>query len=65
MLQRKWIFIATLSALVAAYGQQLRGGKYNGNMTWDGIYKLAHGAAAHDPFGERAEFLHLLKKRKI
>lgn len=47
---------------VAAYGQQLRGGKYNGKMDWDGIYKLAHGAAAHDPFGERAEFLHLLKK---
>lgn len=46
---------------VAAYGQQLRGGQYNGNMDWNEIIRLAQGAAKPDAHGLRAEFIELLK----
>ncbi len=47
---------------VASYGQQLRGGEYNGNLSWDSVNALAQNAAKPDPFGERAEFLILLQQ---
>ena len=46
---------------VAAYGQQLRGGQYNGNMGWDAIIRLAQQAAQPDAHGLRAEFIELAK----
>lgn len=49
---------------VAAYAQQLRGGKYNAQMQWDDIFKLAQSAAQPDEFGLRAEFLDLVKTAK-
>lgn len=44
---------------VAAYGQQLRGGEYNGQMTWSDIITLAKAAKQADEFGLRAEFVEL------
>lgn len=45
---------------VAAYGQQLQGGKYNGKMSWQNMRDLAMNASRPDEFGERTEFVKLL-----
>lgn len=49
---------------VAAYGQQLKGGKYNGKMGWNDILRLAEGASKPDPYELRAEFVDLVKTAK-
>ena len=46
---------------VAAYGQQLRGGQYNGKMGWSDIIRLARQADKPDPYGLRSEFVELAK----
>ncbi|MCP2039507.1 Ca-activated chloride channel family protein [Neisseria sp. HSC-16F19] len=46
---------------VAAYGQQLRGGQYNGKMGWPDIIRLAQNSAKPDPHGLREEFVELAK----
>ena len=46
---------------VAAYGQQLRGGQYNGKMGWNDIIRLARQADKPDPYGLRSEFVELAK----
>jgi len=48
------------SAAVAAFGQQLRGGKYIGQFSYNDIISLAQTARGEDPFGYRAEFLKLV-----
>ncbi|WP_304334723.1 YfbK domain-containing protein, partial [Conchiformibius steedae] len=45
----------------AAYAQQLKGGKYNGNMGWREILHLAQQSARPDRHGLRQEFLDLIK----
>ena len=45
---------------VAAFGQQLRGGKFIGNMGYDEIAKLANESRGEDSFGYRGEFLRLI-----
>ena len=47
---------------VAAFGQELKGGKYLGNFGYREIRQLAQGARAEDRFGYRAEFLELVTK---
>ena len=49
---------------VAAYGEALRGGEYNGSLGWDDIHKLASGAKSPDPYGDRAEFIDLIEIAK-
>ncbi len=49
------------AASVAAFGQQLRGGKYVGNFGYDEIAQLARGALGEDTEGYRREFLSLVK----
>ncbi len=49
------------SAAVAAFGQELRGGKYLGHFSYNDIIKLAQGALGKDPFGYRAEFVKLVR----
>nr|WP_245608523.1 VWA domain-containing protein [Stenoxybacter acetivorans] len=46
---------------VAAYGQALRGGQYNGKMNWQQIIRLAQQADKPDEYGLRAEFIELAK----
>jgi Ca-activated chloride channel family protein len=48
------------SAAVAAFGQQLRGGKYLEQFSYNDILNLARGARGEDPFGYRAEFIKLV-----
>lgn len=47
-----------------AYGEQLRGGKYNGEMTWNHILELAQQNIGQDPHGLREEFVELVKVAK-
>jgi Ca-activated chloride channel family protein len=48
------------AAAVAAFGQQLRGGKHTGEMSFSDIAKLAGEARGTDTFGYRGEFLRLV-----
>jgi Ca-activated chloride channel homolog len=48
------------AAAVAAFGQQLRGGKYGGNMGYADIARLAAESRGTDTFGYRGEFLRLV-----
>jgi Ca-activated chloride channel family protein len=48
------------AAAVAAFGQQLRGGKYTQSFTMSDTLNLARGARGKDPFGYRGEFLRLV-----
>ena len=49
------------AAAVAAFGQELRGGKYLGHFGYREIEALAAGARGEDRYGYRGEFLQLLK----
>jgi Ca-activated chloride channel family protein len=49
------------SAAVAAFAQQLRGGKLTGDFGYESIRGLAASARGHDTFGYRGEFLSLVK----
>ena len=48
------------AAAVAAFGQQLRSGKYTGEMGYADIAKLAAESRGADTFGYRGEFLRLV-----
>ncbi len=50
------------SAAVAAFGQQLRGGKYLQQFSYNDIISLARSARGEDLFGYRAEFLKLVRQ---
>jgi Ca-activated chloride channel family protein len=52
------------AAAVAAFGQQLRGGKYTGELGYDAILKLARDARGQDAFGYRGEFVALVNLAK-
>jgi Ca-activated chloride channel family protein len=52
------------SAAVAAFGQQLRGGTYLEQFSYDDILSLARGAQGDDRFGYRAEFIKLVNLAK-
>lgn len=47
---------------VAAYGQQLQSGQYNGKVGWAEIADLAKRNMKPDEFGLRSEFLDLVRK---
>ena len=47
---------------VAAFGQRLRRDPWmNADYGWDDILDLAQGARGEDPYGERAEFVQLIR----
>lgn len=48
------------AAAVAAFGQQLRGGKHTGGMGYADIARIASAARGTDSFGYRGEFLRLV-----
>ena len=52
------------SAAVAAFGQQLRGGRYLNEFSYDDILKLARESRGKDPFGYRGEFIQLVSLAK-
>ncbi|MCB1735112.1 MAG: VWA domain-containing protein [Gammaproteobacteria bacterium] len=49
------------AAAVAAFGEQLRGGKYLGDMSYPAIHDLASAARGEDPAGYRGSFLELIR----
>ena len=52
------------AAAVAAFGQQLRGGKYLSQFSYDDILSLARGARGKDHYGYRIEFVKLVNVAK-
>lgn len=52
------------SAAVAMFAQQLRGGKYTGQASYDDTLALASGARGQDPFGYHGEFITLVNLAK-
>ena len=52
----------TLLALAAAsYAQALRGGEYNGKLSWGDIENMVQKVQGDDPFGLKSEFLQLVR----
>ena len=49
---------------VAGFGQLLQGGKYTGSLTYDDVIAMAQSAKGDDPFGQRAEFINLVRLAK-
>ena len=52
------------SIAAASFAQLLRGGRYTGALTWDGVIRMGREAKGDDPFGYRAEFLNLARLAK-
>lgn len=48
------------AAAVAAFGDALRGGRYNGPFGWQSLIDLAASARGNDTYGYRSEFLQLI-----
>jgi Ca-activated chloride channel family protein len=55
---------ARWAAAVAAFAELLRGGKYNGALTYDDVLKMAVAAKGRDEFGYRSEFVQLVRAAK-
>ena len=49
---------------VAAFAELLRGGKYNGSMSYDDVLGIVSGARGGDEFGYRSEFVQLVRAAK-
>lgn len=49
------------AASVAAFAQQLSGGRYTGRFDWAATAALARGSRGDDPFGLRSEFVQLVE----
>jgi len=49
---------------VAAFAELLRGGKYNGSMSYDDVLRIATSARGEDSFGYRSEFVQLVRSAK-
>lgn len=53
-----------LALAAASYAQQLRGGEYNGKLSWNDIEQMAINAKYDDKFGLKQEFIELVKIAK-
>ncbi|MDB5674404.1 MAG: von Willebrand factor type (vWA) domain protein containing protein, partial [Sphingomonas bacterium] len=49
---------------VAAFAELLRGGKYNGSLTWDDVLRIATASRGEDSFGYRSEFIEMVRAAK-
>ncbi|WP_447762007.1 vWA domain-containing protein [Sphingopyxis panaciterrae] len=49
---------------VAAFAELLRGGRYNGSMTYDDVLQIAGAARGSDDFGYRMEFVQMVRAAK-
>jgi Ca-activated chloride channel family protein len=49
---------------VAAFAELLRGGKYNGSMSYDDVLRIARASRGKDEFGYRNEFIQLVQAAK-
>jgi len=55
---------ARFATSVAAFAELLRGGKYNGSMSWDDVLRIATTARGEDSFGYRSEFIQMVRAAK-
>jgi Ca-activated chloride channel family protein len=53
-----------LASAVAGFGMLLRNSPSRGTLTFDAVIELATPALAHDPYGDRKEFVELVRKAK-
>ena len=49
---------------VASFAELLRGGRYNGSMTYDDVLNIVNAARGRDDFGYRTEFANLVRAAK-
>ena len=49
---------------VAAFAELLRGGKYNGSLSYDDVLRIVSAARGRDEFGYRSEFVQLVRTAK-
>jgi Ca-activated chloride channel family protein len=49
---------------VAAFAELLRGGKYNGSLSYDDVLRIVSAARGRDEFGYRSEFIQLVRAAK-
>ncbi len=49
---------------VAAFAELMRGGKYNGTMSYDDVLRIVGASRGSDDFGYRAEFVQLVRAAK-
>lgn len=49
---------------VAAFAELLRGGRYNGTMSYDDVLRISAAARGQDSFGYRTEFIQLVRAAK-
>ena len=52
---------ARFAAAVAAFGQKLQRAGYTDRYSYEEIIELAKDAKGEDPFGDRAEFINLVR----
>jgi Ca-activated chloride channel family protein len=55
---------ARFAAGVASFAELLRGGRYNGSITYDDVLKIVSGARGRDDFGYRMELVNLIRAAK-
>ena len=55
---------ARFATAVAGFAELLRGGRYNGALSYDDVLSMASGAKGNDEFGYRAEFIQLVRAAK-
>jgi Ca-activated chloride channel homolog len=55
----------TWATAVAGFGQILKGDTHIGNFTYDDVIKMANEAKGTDEFGQRAEFINMVRNAKI
>jgi len=52
---------ARFAVAVAGFAELLRGGRYNGSLSYDDVLRIASAARGEDDFGYRSEFLQLVR----
>jgi Ca-activated chloride channel family protein len=55
---------ARFAAGVASFAELLRGGRYNGSMTYEDVLQIVSGARGRDDFGYRMELVNLIRAAK-
>jgi len=55
---------ARFATAVAGFAELLRGGRYNGALTFDDVLGIASAARGQDDFGYRSEFIQLVRAAK-
>jgi Ca-activated chloride channel family protein len=55
---------ARFATAVAGFAELLRGGRYNGSLSYDDVLRIATAARGSDEYGYRSEFLDLVRSAK-